>query len=126
MHKAIKDVDAYIKAGPRTVQAKLRELRALIRAAAPEAQERISYSMPYYHYGGRLAYFAAARRHIGLYIPPPIIQEHAGELAGYTTARSTVQFPLDRPLPRRLITKLVKARMSHLESAGKKPASRSR
>jgi len=109
--KAPKDVDDYIARAPKEAQAVLKELRAAIREVAPTAMERISYGMPYYDYKGRLAYFRLARAHIGLYIPPPVIEEHKDELAGYVTAKATVRFPLGKELPIALIKKLVKARM---------------
>jgi uncharacterized protein YdhG (YjbR/CyaY superfamily) len=104
-------VDAYIGAAPKEVQSKLRELRAIIRKTAPSAEERISYGMPYYNYKGRLAYFAYAKAHIGLYVPTPVIEEHQCELRDYETTLATVRFPLDKKLPVALIRKLVKARM---------------
>jgi uncharacterized protein YdhG (YjbR/CyaY superfamily) len=106
-----KTVEAYIASAPVKVRRKLREIRSAIRKAAPKAQEKISYGMPYYSYQGRLAYFALARSHIGLYIPPPILQDHRKELKAYSTSASaTVRFPLDKELPIGLIGKLVKAR----------------
>ena len=97
------------------MQGKLKELRAAIKEAAPTAVERISYGMPYYSYKGRLAYFRLAKAHIGLYVPPPVIEEHKSELRGYETATATVRFPLDKKLPIALIKKLVKARMKKNE-----------
>jgi uncharacterized protein YdhG (YjbR/CyaY superfamily) len=111
-----KSVDAYIAAAPKEVQRKLKELRATIRKTAPDAEERISYGMPYYGYKGRLAYFAAFKKHIGLYVPPPVIEEHKSELKDYETARATVRFPLDKKLPIALIRKLVRARMKKNET----------
>lgn len=111
-----KSVDAYISSAPKEVQGKLRELRATIRKAAPDADERISYGMPFYAYRGRLAYFAAAKKHIGLYIPPPVIAEHKKELEGYKTAKATIQLPLDKKLPTMLIRKLIRARVKKNES----------
>jgi len=116
MKKKPKDVDEYISQAPDEVQSKLRELRAAIKETAPTAVERISYGMPYYHYEGRLVYFAHAKAHIGLYIPTPVIEEHKKELADYQTAKGTVRFPLDRELPIPLIKKLVKARMKKNEA----------
>ncbi len=109
-------VDAYIKSAPKEVQGKLRELRAIIRKAAPDADERISYGLPHYAYEGPLAYFAAAKKHIGLYIPPPVIAEHKKELEGYKTAKATIQFPLDKKLPAALIRKLIRARVKKNEA----------
>jgi uncharacterized protein YdhG (YjbR/CyaY superfamily) len=113
MKKTPKDVDAYIASAPKSLQGKLGELRATIKQTAPTAVERISYGMPFYDYKGRLAYFAYATSHIGLYIPPPVIEEHQAELTQYTTAKSTIRFPHDKPLPLILIKKLIKAKMKH-------------
>jgi len=66
MKKASKDIDAYISGAPKEFQKKLKELRAIIRKTAPYAEERMSYGMPYYDYKGRLAYFAASKKYIGL------------------------------------------------------------
>lgn len=111
-----KDVDAYIAAFPKEVQDKLKELRTTIRKTAPNAEEHISYRMPYYSYKGRLAYFAAFNRHIGLYVPLPVIEEHKRELEDYETASATVRFPLDKRLPVLVIKKLIKARMKKNEA----------
>jgi uncharacterized protein YdhG (YjbR/CyaY superfamily) len=111
MKNAPKNVDEYIAGAPKEVQSKLIELRAAIREAAPTAVESISYNMPYYDYKGRLAWFGLAKTHIGLYIRPPIVEEHKSELKGYETTKSTVRFPLDKQIPITLIKKLVKARM---------------
>ena len=111
-----KDVDAYTAAAPKEVQVKLKELRTIIKKMAPDAEERISYGMPYYGYKGRLVYFGYAKNHIGLYIPTPIIQEHNTELKDYETATATVRFPLHKKLPVVLIKKLVKARMKKNEA----------
>jgi uncharacterized protein YdhG (YjbR/CyaY superfamily) len=101
--KTPKDVDNYISRAPTEVQRKLQELRDTIIEAAPTAVERISYGMPYYDYKGRLAYFRLAKAHVGLYVPPPVIEEHQIELADYQTAKATVHFPLDKKLPITLI-----------------------
>jgi uncharacterized protein YdhG (YjbR/CyaY superfamily) len=114
--KKVKSVGAYITAAPPAARGKLRQIRAAIKKAAPQALEKISYGMPYYHYKGRLAYFASARTHLGLYIPPPILQNYKRELKAYSTSTSaTVRFPLDKKLPLTLIGKLVKARAKYNE-----------
>jgi uncharacterized protein YdhG (YjbR/CyaY superfamily) len=110
-----KDVDAYIASTPREVHSKLLELRKAIREAAPDAVERISYGMPYYEYKGRLAYFRLAKKHIGLYVPTPVIEEHKDELKDYETAKGTVRLPLDHDLPILLIKELVKDRVKKNE-----------
>lgn len=115
--KKAKDVDEYIATAPKEVQGKLKELRKTIREVAPFAEEKISYGMPYYGYKGRLAYFAYAKHHIGLYAMPPILEGHQEELKKYQTAKATIRFPLDEALPIALIKKLVKAGMKNNETA---------
>jgi uncharacterized protein YndB with AHSA1/START domain/uncharacterized protein YdhG (YjbR/CyaY superfamily) len=111
-----KSVDAYIAAAPEEVQPKLREVRAAIKEAAPDAVESISYRMPHYNYRGRLAWFGLQRAHIGLYLRPPVIEEHKSELIGYETTKSAVHLPLDRKIPIPLIKKLVRAGMRKNEA----------
>jgi len=103
-----KDVDDYIAAAPKEVQAKLVQLRKIVQAVAPESSERISYGMPYYEYHGALAGFAAFRNHIGFF---GALSKKRQEFKGYETARGTIRFPLDKPLPVALIKELVKARV---------------
>lgn len=105
-----RDVDAYIKAAPKEARVKLVELRKIIRATAPGADEGISYRMPYYNHNGALVWFAAFKNHIGFFVRPPVIKEHRQELKGYETTKSTVRFPIDKPLPVVLIRKLIKSR----------------
>ncbi len=119
MHKAPKDVDAYIAGAPKEVRGKLKELRKIIRSVAPKAEEKISYGMPYYGYKGRLAYFAYAKNHIGLYAMPPIVKEHETELKRYRTSTATIRFPLNEKLPAALIKKLVKAGVRRNEARKK-------
>jgi len=110
-----KTVDKYIADAPKEIQPKLKALRKVIKATAPKAEEKISYGMPYYGLNGRLVYFASTKNHIGLYIPPPIIAQHAKELKGYGTTVSAVHLDNKKPLPIALIKKLVKARMKYNE-----------
>jgi uncharacterized protein YdhG (YjbR/CyaY superfamily) len=100
---------------PEDLQHKLSELRGAIRETAPIAAERISYGLPYYEYKERLAYFRLAKNHIGLYVPPPVMEEHRDEFADYETAKGTVRFPLNQNLPIELIKKLVRDRMKENE-----------
>lgn len=118
--KPVKNVDEYIAQAPKEVQEKLKELRAVIRTAAPGAEERISYGMPYYYYKGRLVYFQLWKKHIGFYVPTPVLEEHKSELKGYETTKATVRFPLDEKLPLALIKKLVQARVRKNDEAEKK------
>ncbi len=108
------DVDTYIAAAPKAAQPRLRELRRVIKAAAPEAEERISYGMPYYRFHGHLVYFAIHSAHIGLY--PAGQTDKATELKKYVTGKGTFQFPLDRPMPMEKISRLIKRRAKELEA----------
>ena len=105
------EIDAYINESPEPVRKKLRKLRSIILSIAPEAVERISYGMPHYSCKGPLAYFALSKNHIGLYVPPPVIEKLKRELKGYETAKATVRLPLDGDLPEGLIEKLIRTRM---------------
>jgi uncharacterized protein YdhG (YjbR/CyaY superfamily) len=118
--KPAKNVDEYIAQAPEEIQEKLQELRAAIKTAAPDAEERISYGMPYYYYKGRLVYFQLWKKHIGFYVPTPIVEEHKSELKGYETTNATIRFPLDEKLPLDLIKKLVQARVRKNDEAEKK------
>ena len=118
--KPPKNVDENIAQAPKEAQEKLKELRAVIRTTAPGAEERISYGMPYYDYKGRLVYFQLWKKHIGLYVPTPVVEEHKSELQGYETTKATVRFPLDEQLPLALIEKLVQARVRKNDEAEKK------
>lgn len=109
-------VDEYIADAPEEIREKLGKLRSLITNAAPKAEEKISYGMPYYSYKGRLAYFRLAKNHIGLYVLPPIVQNFKKELKSYQTGEAAIQFPLDQDLPENLITTLIKARVKINES----------
>lgn len=117
---SVKNVDEYIAQTPPEFQEKLRELRTTIQTTAPNAQERISYSMPFYEYKGRLVYFQLWKKHIGFYVPPPVLEEHASEIEDYKTTKSAIHFPLDEPLPLDLVKKLIQARMRKNDEAGKK------
>ena len=117
--KKLTTIDAYIKSFPEDVQAILERLRQTIRKAAPKAVESISYQIPTFKLNGKgLVYFAAFKNHIGFY---PI---HAGaegfkqELSGYKQGKGSVQFPLDRPIPYDLVSKITRFRVK--ETAEKK------
>lgn len=118
-------VDAYIAAFPEEVQVKLQALREAVRAAAPEAEERISYRMPTFTLHGNLVHFAAFARHIGFYPAPRGIAAFQQELSRYKGAKGSVQFPLDEPLPLELISRIVAFRVAeNREKAAAKPRSR--
>jgi uncharacterized protein YdhG (YjbR/CyaY superfamily) len=111
-------VEGYIRAAPKAAQAKLREVRKAILDAAPEASESISYRIPYYSYKGRLAWFGIFKGHIGLFVRPPVLEEHEGELNGYTMTKSSLHLPLDRAIPVSLVKKLVRAAAKKNEERG--------
>lgn len=87
-------------------------MRATIRKAAPKAEEAIKYAMPTFVLHGNLVHFAAFKNHIGFYPAPTGMEAFKKDLALYKTGRGSVQFPLDKPLPLALITRIVKLRVS--------------
>ena len=103
-----KSTDEYIATFSDTVRSKLEEIRAIIKAAAPDATEKISYNMPAFAQHGNLVYFAATKNHIGFYPTSTPIPVFAKELAAYDTAKGSIRFPMDQPLPAQLITDIVK------------------
>ena len=106
-------IDDYIATFPVGVQKRLQSIRRAIRKAAPEAEEKISYRIPAFTLGGNLIYFAAFRNHIGVYPGAAAIVAMKADLQGYRTAKGTVQFPLDQPLPLPLIEKMVRFKIDH-------------
>jgi len=111
---AARGVDEYIGAAPEGARISLRKVRAAIREGAPEAEESISYGMPFYSYKGergverRLCYFGVSGRNIGLYFRPKDLEPHVEEVARYKSAKSALRFPIDGPIPTVLIKKLVR------------------
>lgn len=115
------NVSEYIAGFPKNVQEVLEKLRATIKKAAPEAEEVISYGMPAFKLNGMLVFFAAHKNHIGFYPTPSGIEAFKKELAAYEGAKGSVQFPVEKPLPFDLITKIVKFRVKeNLEKAATK------
>ncbi|MFB3786772.1 MAG: iron chaperone [bacterium] len=108
---APKDIDEYIACHPPEVQAILEKIRAVIRDAAPDAEEAIKYQIPTFTWHGNLVHFAAFQKHIGFYPEPTAIEHFQKELAGYKRAKGSVQFPLDQPIPYGLIRRIVKFRV---------------
>jgi uncharacterized protein YdhG (YjbR/CyaY superfamily) len=106
-------IDDYIASFPPEIQKILEELRATIKAAAPEAQEKISYQMPTFTFHGNLVYFAAHKNHIGFYPGTfvSVLQAFNNEISNYIDGKGTLKFPLDKPLPLELISKIVKFRV---------------
>jgi uncharacterized protein YdhG (YjbR/CyaY superfamily) len=107
----MKNIDEYIAASAPEAQAILSRIRKTISAAAPEATETISYRMPAFLLGGVLVYFAAFKRHIGLYPPVKGDAELMKAVSKYAGEKGNLQFPLDQPIPYDLIERIVKLRV---------------
>jgi uncharacterized protein YdhG (YjbR/CyaY superfamily) len=106
------EIDSYIRTFPKDVREILEKVRITIRKAAPQAEETISYRMPTFTLNGNLVHFAAFKKHIGFYPTPSGIERFKEKLSGYDGAKGSVQFPLDKPIPFGLISKIVKFRVS--------------
>jgi uncharacterized protein YdhG (YjbR/CyaY superfamily) len=107
-------VEAYLARVPEPAQSTLRKVRAAIKAAAPkDATEGLSYGMPAFRYKGSLVAYAAFKNHCSLFpMQSSLIDSMRDELKAYRTAKGTLQFPLDKPLPAALVKKIVKARVA--------------
>jgi uncharacterized protein YdhG (YjbR/CyaY superfamily) len=110
-------VDEYIATFPRDVQDILKQVRNAIKKVAPDAEETIKYRIPTFVLNGNLVHFAALQNHIGFYPTPSGVEEFKHELAEYTFAKGSVQFPIDKPMPLSLIERIVKFRVN--EAKGK-------
>lgn len=119
---AASSIDEYIAAFPPGVQARLKQLRATIREIAPDATERISYGMPTFFLEGNLVHFAGYANHIGLYPTPSAVTRFEPKLRKYRTAKGSIQFPHDEPLPLALVSEIVRFRVKEQtsKSVGKK------
>ena len=104
-------IDEYIAGFPKNVQKLLEEVRTTIKKAAPEAEEAIKYGIPTFILNGNLVHFGGFKNHIGFYPAPSGIEEFKKELSKYAGAKGSVQFPIDKPMPLALITKIVKFRV---------------
>jgi uncharacterized protein YdhG (YjbR/CyaY superfamily) len=105
------DIDAYISGFPETIQNLLQEIRATIKKAAPQAEEVISYGMPAFRQNGMLVWFAAFKNHIGFYPIPSGIEAFKEELSAFKGTKGSIHFPLDKPLPVELISRIVSFRL---------------
>lgn len=110
------NVDDYIAAFPPPTQKLLKALRTVIKKAVPKAEEGIGYGMPAYKLNGPLVYFAGYKEHIGFYPTPSGITSFDKELSAYKKSKGAVQFPLNEPLPVKLIEKMVKFRRKENEA----------
>jgi uncharacterized protein YdhG (YjbR/CyaY superfamily) len=105
-------IDEYISLFPEAIQKILEELRATIKASAPDAVEKISYQMPTFYQKGNLVHFAAWKNHIGFYPTSSGTEAFKQELSIYENAKGSVKFPIGQPLPLELISRIVKARVA--------------
>ena len=113
----ITNMDGYIAGFPEQIRKKLKEMRTIIRKAAPGAEETINYGVPTFKLNGNLVHFGGFKNHIGFYPAPSGIEAFKKELSVYEGAKGSVKFPVDKPLPASLITKIVKFRVK--ENLGK-------
>lgn len=117
MKKDIKTVDEYFAEFPATIQYRLEEIRKLIKKMAPEADESIAYGMPAYKLHKKpLIYFGAFEKHIGFYATPNTHEKFKQELSVYKQGKGSVQFPYDKPLPAKLIAKMVAYKADELNA----------
>lgn len=104
-------IDDYIAAQPANVISSLEKLRQTIRKAAPEAEEVISYQMPAFKFHGILVYFAVFKNHFSFFPTSSAIKSFKDKLKSYELSKGTIKFPLDKPIPVKLVTEIVKFRV---------------
>ena len=109
--KQAANIDGYIAGFPEHVRKKLEEMRMIVKKAAPQAEETINYGVPTLTLSGNLVHFGGFKNHIGFYPAPSGIEAFKKELSIYEGAKGSVKFPVDKPLPAMLITKIVKFRV---------------
>jgi uncharacterized protein YdhG (YjbR/CyaY superfamily) len=121
---APQNIDDYIAGFPHDAQEILQKVRATIREAAPEAEEAIKYGIPTFTLKGNLVHFGAYKAHIGFYPTPTGIDKFQDELSAYESSKGAVKFPLDKPFPFDLISRIVRFRVAEnlqrAEARGKK------
>ena len=118
-----KTVDDYLAAAPKEKQATLAKLRQTIKAAAPKASESVSYGIVGYKLERKpVVYFGYWKAYYSLYgMGSRVTKAHADELENYLQSKGTIQFPADKPLPYRLVTKMVQARVAEIEKGRASP-----
>ena len=116
------EVDRFLAGKPPEIREALERLRAAIEKAAPGAEEFISYKMPAFRLNGMLVWYTAHKNHIGFYPKASGIEAFKKELAAYAGTKGSVHFPLGKPLPLGLITKIVKFRVKENQEKAKKKA----
>lgn len=114
--RSFRSIDEYIATFPADVQALLEAVRATIKAAAPDAEECISYQMPTFTLHGNLVHFGAWKNHIGFYPTPSGTMAFKDELSKYEGAKGSIRFPISEPLPLELISRIVTLRVAENRS----------
>jgi uncharacterized protein YdhG (YjbR/CyaY superfamily) len=109
-------VSEYISSAPKEARGKLREMRALVGAAAPGATQSLKWGMPSFSYARILVTFAAFKKHIGFFPTPSAVRAFKDQLGAFKTSSATIQLPLDKPLPRALITRITKFRVKEAKA----------
>jgi uncharacterized protein YdhG (YjbR/CyaY superfamily) len=117
--KQFKTVDEYIESFPKDIQDILRKIRTAIKAAIPDSEEKISYQMPTFYKNGNLVHYAVFKNHIGFYPTPSAIQSFKKEISKYKWAKGSVQFPIEKPMPLKLISRIAKYRAKENEIKSK-------
>ena len=118
--KGYKSIDEYIRSFPDHSRKKLLELREIIREQAPQAQEKISYQMPAFFLNGNLVHFAGYSKHIGFYPGAGAVTAFKNKLSKYKNAKGSVQFPIEEPLPAKLIKEIVEFKVAQNTKKEKK------
>ncbi len=113
-------IDEYVAEFPKEIQLILQKIRTTIRESAPQAKETINYQIPTFTLNGNLVHFAAFKNHIGFYPSPSGMSAFATELSDYKSAKGSVQFPLDQPIPYDLIARIVRFRVKENEQKARK------
>lgn len=119
-------VDAYLAGFPEEVRQVLEQVRAAIRAAAPDAQETIKYGLPTFVLHGNLVHYGGFKQHVGFYPVPSGIEAFRAELARYPQGKGSVRFPLDEPMPLDLIARIVRYRVEENARRARERAGRRR
>ena len=113
--KTYKTIGEYIQSFPKSEQENLKQMRALVLKLAPRGEEAIRYGMPTLRLNNKnLLHYASFKNHFGFYPAPSGIKAFQEELSKYKTSKGAIQFPIDKPLPKSLITKIVKFRINEV------------
>ena len=110
------EFETYFAAFPQETRDMLREMYDIVKAILPEAQEKISYGMPCFSLKQNVVYFAAFKNHIGFYPTASGVKAFENELVGLKFSKGAIQFPLEKPVPKELIQKIVLFRLDEMNN----------